>query len=499
MAIGLNDYTFQLDTTGVTLNTDATVPFVDVDKISGLDNAPYRETVRDHEGTDGGFMDAEFEKGRDVIIDGIIYTDGADVETYLDSLKANYAPVQTPIPLYIKAPGVSERLIFVKPRGVRYDWTTLRRLGITSAQFLMFAEDPRIYDAVLSTLLVNYGGDVGNGFEFLNSFYDQFSRVTASAWGTPNTPAVAYTDTGGAASDFFTNGSVGGHTLTSVNVTRSSTETGFSNSDVALKLIDLNTSVLAVGANINHFIDIRYVDSNNHYRLTISRQPGDIIQFNTQRILAGVGTTISSNTTVPGVTATTSINLIFECTTIAGVTTIQAKGWSSAVTEPTTWLISGTDSGLTGVGGVRFSNFLSVSNTNTLPVTNTISQMHIPKGFGFNLDFGGGATPGGGSVTNIGNRPTPVTYVITGPIINPVVTNITTGQTMTFDITLAALETLTVNTRDRTVYLNGNSNRRNALISPNWFFLNPGVNFISFGGFTGVGSTISISFRSAWR
>lgn len=286
MAIGLNDYTFQLDTTGVTLNTDATVPFVDVDKISGLDNAPYRETTRDHEGVDGGFLDAEFEKGRDIIIEGIIYTDGADVETYLDSLKLNYAPVRTPIPLYIKAPGVTERLIYVKPRGVRYDWSSLRRLGITSAQFLMFAEDPRIYDAVETSTTIGYGGDAGLGFAFP---------------------------------------------------------------------------------------------------------------------------------------------------------------------------------------------------------------------FGFNLDFGGGATPGGTNVTNTGNRPTPVTFVITGPIVSPVITNTVTGDVMAFAITLGVGETLTINTRDRTVYLNGNINRRNTMTSADWFLLQPGVNFIGFGGLSGTGSTMSITFRSAWR
>jgi hypothetical protein len=286
MALGLNDYTFQLDSTGVTLNTDVTIPFVDIDKVSGLDSAPYRETVRDHEGNDGGFMDAEFEKGRDVILEGTIYANTANVEAYLDTLKANYAPVQTPIPFYIKAPGVVERLVFVKPRGVRYDWATARRLGITSAQFLMYAEDPRIYDASQSTLNINYGGDTGLGFSF---------------------------------------------------------------------------------------------------------------------------------------------------------------------------------------------------------------------NIGFNLDFGGGATPGGGSVTNSGNRPTPPTFIILGPVTNPTITNATSSHTMLFNIILGAGETLTINTRDRTVYLNGTANRRNVMASPDWFFLDPGTTFITYGGLTGAGSSVQVIYRSAWR
>jgi hypothetical protein len=285
MALGLNDYTFQLNDTGVTLNTDGS-PFVDIDKVSGLDNAPYRETVRDHEGNDGGFMDAEFEKGRDIVIDGMVYATTSTIEAYLDTLKANYAPVQTPIPFYVKAPGVVERLVFVKPRGCRYDWDTARRIGMTSIQFLMFAEDPRIYDAVLSSATFAYGGDVGTGFAF---------------------------------------------------------------------------------------------------------------------------------------------------------------------------------------------------------------------NMGFNLNFGGGATPGGGSVTNIGNRPTPPTFVVTGPVTNPVITNATNSHTMRFTITLGAGETLTINTRDRTVYLNGVTNRRNIMTTPDWFFLDPGVNFINYGAFTGAGSSLQVTYRSAWR
>jgi hypothetical protein len=280
----LLDFTFQLNG-GVVLNDDG-FPFVDIDKVSGLDNSPYRETIRDHEGADGGFMDAEFEKGRDVVLEGTVYGSSASVEAYLDSLKSNYAPVQQPIPFVFKAPGVVERLIYVKPRGCRYDWDTARRLGMTPIQLLMFAEDPRIYDSTLSSQLLSYGGDAGLGLAF--------------------------------------------------------------------------------------------------------------------------------------------------------------------------------------------------------PV-------------GFNINFGGGATPGGGTVSNSGNRNTPIIFVITGPVQNPILQNTTTGHTLGFTITLAAGETLTINTRDRTVYLNGNINRRNTMTTVDWFDLVPGNNFIGYGGLSGTGSTVSVTFRSAWR
>lgn len=280
----LTDFTFQLNS-GVILNDDG-FPFVDIEKVSGLDNAPYRETTRDHEGADGGFMDAEFEKGRELILEGTVYGNVSTVETYLDSLKSNYAPVTTPIPFVFKAPGTVERLLFVKPRGCRYSWEAARRIGATPIQFLMFAEDPRIYASSISSVVTSFGGDAGLGFAF---------------------------------------------------------------------------------------------------------------------------------------------------------------------------------------------------------------------SFAFNINFGGGATPGGTNVTNDGNRPTPVEFIITGPVTSPVITNTTSGHVMAFNITLATGETLTINTRDRTVYLNGNVNRRNLMTNADWFMLEPGVNFIGYGGLVGTGSTLTITYRSAWR
>lgn len=144
----VDDFSYKLNNTGIILNPNSiTMPFVDITKVQGLDSAPYRTTERDHEGTDGGFMDAEFEKGRSILLEGIAYADGYEVETYLDALKANFAPSRVLIPFYFKKPGVTERFIKVKPLGCRYDVEQIRRLGYTDIQFSMFAEDPRIYSS----------------------------------------------------------------------------------------------------------------------------------------------------------------------------------------------------------------------------------------------------------------------------------------------------------------------------------------------------------------
>lgn len=284
--MALADLTFKLGDAGVILNDDSlSLPFVDIDKVTGLDSPSFRETIRDHEGVDGGFIDAEFEQGREIFLEGTAYCAAGAEETYLDSLKANYAPVQTPIPFYVKAPGVGERVAFVKSRGISYDWDMLRRLGMTRIQFKMYAEDPRLYDNSLQSFQIPFGGEVGTGFGF---------------------------------------------------------------------------------------------------------------------------------------------NL------------------------------------------------------------------------GFNFGFGTTVLPNGLNVPNQGNRPAPAILTVNGPVTNPRIINDTQSKTLEFAIVLGSLDFLTIDLANRTVVLNGSANRRNTMTTSQWFFLNPGDNFIRFGGTTGTG-TLTVSFRNAWR
>jgi hypothetical protein len=281
------DLTFKLGDLGIVLNTDSSgPPFVDVINVVGLDSAPYRETRHEREGDDGGFIDAEFERGRDIILTGDVVADSDEMEEYLDSLKADFAPSTTLIPFYYKAPGVDERLIYVKPLGCKYDWDTMRRTGQARIQFKAFAEDPRLYASTETTINIPF----------------------------------------------------------------------------------------AVGSSL---------------------------------------------------------------------------------------------------------------------------------GFGFNLgfDFGFGGSSGtdGVFVTNSGNRPTPVRFTINGPAETPTIRDDTYGHSMTFDISIAAGETLVVDTQYKTVMLNGTTNRRGTLVVPDWFYLQPGQTFIRYNALTGTGSSMDVAFRSAWR
>jgi hypothetical protein len=286
----MDDLSYRLldDGVGVVLNpVDPIPPFVDITKVTGLDSAPFRSTTRDHEGVDGGFMDAEFEQGRSIVLEGqAIVNDSTQVETFLDSLKGNWAPQRSLVKFYYKAPGVSERLLMVKPLGVRYDVDALRRVGSTDVQFQCFAEDPRIYDSSLVVATVNQGVAVTVGMGF--------------------------------------------------------------------------------------------------------------------------------------------------------------------------------------------------------PL-------------GFNIDFGGNASPDFTNATNLGNRPTPAVITIPGPVTNPRIYNDTTGDELRFNITLEAADTLVIDLYYKTVMLNGTANRRSTLAAPNWFLLQVGDNMLRYRADTSGNPAVSISYRYAWR
>lgn len=140
----LNLEEYQFGDAGVLLNGTTDLPFFDVTSVQGLDSAPIRTLTVDHEGIDGGYVDSEFESIRTVVLEGTLYASPTNMETYLDSLKANFAPDNVNKPLYFQT-DAGQRMVLGKGQGLRYNKDQLRRLGRASAQVQVMCEDPRIY------------------------------------------------------------------------------------------------------------------------------------------------------------------------------------------------------------------------------------------------------------------------------------------------------------------------------------------------------------------
>lgn len=211
------ELTFLFKDDGVVLNSDSTsFPFVDITQVDGLDSAPFRVTEHDFEGADGGFVDAQFEKARTIVLGGTVYGNSSSLETYLDALKYNFAPTESAFPLYIKAPGVSERLLFCKSLGVRYSWTTARRLGMTPIQFILTAENPSILGAHHVTTPISLPAGTTNG-----RGYPRLYPLTYGG-GSINFGGISVNNGGNKPADalFIINGPIGNFRILSETVSR---------------------------------------------------------------------------------------------------------------------------------------------------------------------------------------------------------------------------------------------------------------------------------------
>lgn len=135
--------------------------------------------------------------------------------------------------------------------------------------------------------------------------------------------------------------------------------------------------------------------------------------------------------------------------------------------------------------------------------TQTVTQA-VPSGTGltfpitFPLSFGGAVVGGQFVATNAGEFAAPWTATIAGPITNPTLENVTTGQTLAFTGSVGSSETLVVSSLDRAVLLNGSASRYSWLVVGSaWWQLAPGANTVRLAGTSGSGS-VSFTYRSAW-
>jgi len=112
----------------------------------------------------------------------------------------------------------------------------------------------------------------------------------------------------------------------------------------------------------------------------------------------------------------------------------------------------------------------------------------------------GGGTSGVETAANVGNVETFPTWTITGPVVNPRLENVTTGETLEMAITLAVGETLEVDMQERTVLLGGTASRYSTIVgAPDFWALAPGGNSVRFAADAyDAAASATIVWRSAW-
>lgn len=166
----LNVEEYQYTDSGLLLNGSSNgFPFVDVLDIDGLDTAPYRTQERDREGSDGAYIDAEFMSARTITIEGEVYTLPSDTESYLDQLKANFAPSKVAQPFYFMTDN-GLRVAWGKSYGFNYKKDQQRRLGIHECQIQIVCGDPRVYDPYPTSVTATLTAVVTSGRSYPKSY-----------------------------------------------------------------------------------------------------------------------------------------------------------------------------------------------------------------------------------------------------------------------------------------------------------------------------------------
>lgn len=182
---------YQFDDTGVLLNGDTALPFVDIESVQGLDMADVRTQQLDREGVHGGYVEALYNTVRTVTLEGTVYASPSALETYLDSLKANYAPSAADKPLYFMTDS-NQRLVFGKSLGFKYPKDNNRRLGIVKFQVQIVCQDPRIYSSTATTGSVAWSGGTLN----VSLSGNRTSPGILSITGPVTSPTVTHTQSG---------------------------------------------------------------------------------------------------------------------------------------------------------------------------------------------------------------------------------------------------------------------------------------------------------------
>jgi hypothetical protein len=154
----VNDYQFRYREDGIVLNNDASVPTVgnpiwDITKVSGMDLPDVKVSAKDHDGYDGGAVEAQFYATRVITLEGTLFCHPSDsLELWLDKLKKNYAPTNwsqgfpsSGAFFYAKAPGAPEKFTGAYSLGVKYDWDTSRRFNSQSFKIMLQCAQPQWY------------------------------------------------------------------------------------------------------------------------------------------------------------------------------------------------------------------------------------------------------------------------------------------------------------------------------------------------------------------
>ena len=216
---------------------------------------------------------------------------------------------------------------------------------------------------------IRVGGEVIRVTAVSGAVSDTFTRTTSNGWGTADT-GQSWTNTGGAASEYATNGTQATHSPTAVNSSRFSVVPSPS-ADVDVR-VSVATAALATGDSQYAMVLGRYMDANNTYGARLDFRTDQTLRLVLQKRVGGAQSDLST-TTIPG---THAAGVFFTIRFQVKGARLRAKAWTTSEAEPD-WQSTVTDGSLSTAGSVGVRSVLGSGNTNALPLVFTYDNFQL--------------------------------------------------------------------------------------------------------------------------
>lgn len=197
---------------------------------------------------------------------------------------------------------------------------------------------------------------------------DMFTRTTSPGWSSTDNGQPWTQTGGGAAADYFTDGTRGVYRFTAVGsaANRANSLSGLSYTSAEF-LVYLKSNVAQTGAgNGNWSIQLRRDGvAGNYYEYRLFLVGGANITANIGRVNLGVSTNLTGFLSVPGVA--TNDQAVWLRGRLDGYR-LRLRAWADATTEPDTWLLDITDTASSIPAPGNFSvNYSIPSSVTTTP------------------------------------------------------------------------------------------------------------------------------------
>ena len=153
---GMGPYEYQFKDSGFRLNTNPSLPFVDLYDIKGLDTPQFEANIDSISGQHGGTVSVAFMPHRLIVGEGILFASPNTIDATLNTLVSNFLPDNMEYPFWFTESDGTLRYCLGKSLGLRHNLDRGRSRGESPLQFQIACQDPRKYvDNANQTMVAN--------------------------------------------------------------------------------------------------------------------------------------------------------------------------------------------------------------------------------------------------------------------------------------------------------------------------------------------------------